>query len=168
MLELNKKENNFCEVLIVVNDSDKIKVFSELREKYIKMFEKEILKPKFVKNSRDIDGLEESIFSGYEDFETYEDFDYDNLSVETYKNKVDWYMRRSTYLYVHEAIMYSVIRRFNNIGLSEDDKVSAGRVGFMLALNTFDESKGYKFSTYAWRVIQNEIIAADNKRDKSS
>ena len=82
----------------MVNDSDKIKVFSELREKYIKMFEKEILKPKFVKNSRDIDGLEESIFSGYEDFETYEDFDYDNLSVETYKNKVDWYMRRSTYL----------------------------------------------------------------------
>lgn len=151
----------------MVNDSDKIKVFSELREKYIKMFEKEILKPKFVKNSRDIDGLEESIFSGYEDFETYEDFDYDNLSVETYKNKVDWYMRRSTYLYVHEAIMYSVIRRFNNIGLSEDDKVSAGRVGFMLALNTFDESKGYKFSTYAWRVIQNEIIAADKKRKKA-
>ena len=63
--------------------------------------------------------------------------------------------------------MYSVIRRFNNIGLSEDDKVSAGRVGFMLALNTFDESKGYKFSTYAWRVIQNEIIAADKKRKKA-
>ena len=160
MLELNKKENNFCEVLIVVNDSDKIKVFSELREKYIKMFEKEILKPKFVKNSRDIDGLEESIFSGYEDFETYEDFDYDNLSVETYKNKVDWYMRRSTYLYVHEAIMYSVIRRFNNIGLSEDDKVSAGRVGFMLALNTFDESKGYKFSTYATWWIRQAITRA--------
>ncbi|MBQ2916918.1 MAG: sigma-70 family RNA polymerase sigma factor [Clostridia bacterium] len=39
-----------------------------------------------------------------------------------------------------------------------DDYVSIGNIGLIKAANTFDESKGIKFSTYASRCITNEIF----------
>lgn len=40
----------------------------------------------------------------------------------------------------------------------KDDIVSEGTVGLIKAARNFDESKGYKFATYAARCIRNEML----------
>ena len=53
-----------------------------------------------------------------------------------------------------------------SIGLSEldDDLFSTGIVGLIKAINSFDFEKGFKFSTYATRVIRNEILMTFRKK----
>lgn len=50
-----------------------------------------------------------------------------------------------------------------------DDLKSTGLFGLVKAANTFDKTKGYAFSSYAYRVIENEIrmlIRRENKNLK--
>lgn len=55
-------------------------------------------------------------------------------------------------------LIHYVARRFHNTGLSYDELVSIGSVGYTKALNTYDSNKGAKFSTYAVTCIKNEIL----------
>ena len=55
------------------------------------------------------------------------------------------------------ALVHSVARRFRNRGADYEDIFQAGCLGLIKAVDGFDETKGFKFSTYAIPVIMGEI-----------
>lgn len=54
-------------------------------------------------------------------------------------------------------LIKSIIRRFKNKGVEYDDLYQIASVGFLKAINNFDESFGVKFSTYSVPMIIGEI-----------
>jgi len=54
-------------------------------------------------------------------------------------------------------LIKSIIRRFKNKGVEYDDLYQIASIGFLKAINNFDESFGVKFSTYAVPMIIGEI-----------
>lgn len=65
-------------------------------------------------------------------------------------------------------MVYSVAHKLQNkYNLSEEiyeECVSIGMVGAVKALNTFDVTKGFAFSTYASKCIHNEIFMSNRKQ----
>jgi len=51
-----------------------------------------------------------------------------------------------------------------NLSVYDDDLYAIGIVGLLKSVNTFDEEKGYKFSTYAMRIVRNEILMTFRKK----
>ena len=54
-------------------------------------------------------------------------------------------------------LIKSIIRRFYNKGVEYDDLYQIGCIGFLKAINNFDESFGVKFSTYTVPMVIGEI-----------
>lgn len=63
-------------------------------------------------------------------------------------------------------LVHYFVRKYNDGKYNYDDLVSAGNVGFTQAINTFDESKGVKFATYASRCIINQLFMFMRKEKK--
>ena len=57
----------------------------------------------------------------------------------------------------NSGLIWSVARRFFGKGLDPDDLYQLGCVGFLKAIEGFDENYGTKFSTYAVPKISGEI-----------
>lgn len=57
----------------------------------------------------------------------------------------------------NSGLIWSVVRRFFGRGVESDDLYQLGCVGFLKAVNGFDESYGTQFSTYAVPKICGEI-----------
>ena len=57
----------------------------------------------------------------------------------------------------HLGLVHSCCKRFAGKGIEYDELYSAGCLGLSKAINKFDESLGYQFSTYAFPVIMGEI-----------
>ena len=57
----------------------------------------------------------------------------------------------------NSGLIWSVVRRFYGRGVENDDLFQLGCVGFLKALQTFDEDYGTRFSTYAVPKISGEI-----------
>lgn len=55
-------------------------------------------------------------------------------------------------------VLYLVNNKFKSIEYDKKDLVSIGNIGLIKAVKTFDKSKKVKFSTYATRCINNEIL----------
>ena len=55
------------------------------------------------------------------------------------------------------GLVHSIANRFRNRGADYDDLFQAGCVGLIKAVDNFDESMGFAFSTYAVPVIMGEI-----------
>ena len=55
------------------------------------------------------------------------------------------------------GLVHSIAKRFSGRGEEYDDLYQAGCVGLIKAVDNFDESKGFLFSTYAVPVIMGEI-----------
>ena len=55
------------------------------------------------------------------------------------------------------GLVHSIANRFRGRGAEYDDLFQAGCVGLIKAVDNFDESKGFAFSTYAVPVIMGEI-----------
>ncbi len=55
------------------------------------------------------------------------------------------------------GLVHSIAKRFNNRGIEYEDVFQAGCLGLIKAVDNYDESKGYMFSTYAVPVIMGEI-----------
>lgn len=57
----------------------------------------------------------------------------------------------------NSLLIKSVIRRFKNKGVEYEDLYQLGSIGFLKAINNFDESFGVRFSTYAVPMIIGEV-----------
>ena len=55
------------------------------------------------------------------------------------------------------GLVHSICRRFTGRGIEYDDLYQAGCIGLVKAVDAFDESKGFAFSTYAVPVIMGEV-----------
>ena len=55
------------------------------------------------------------------------------------------------------GLVYFIIRKYYPTLASNEDVIQEGMVGLVKAANTFDESKGVKFSTYATMCIINTV-----------
>ena len=55
------------------------------------------------------------------------------------------------------GLVHSVANKFRGRGADYDDLFQAGCVGLIKAVDNFDETKGFAFSTYAVPVIMGEI-----------
>lgn len=142
-------------------------ICDELVEKYYHDNEAQLDKKVAKKNNLTRTGLRNAIASGVDDLTRCEP---DALSYSSFKFKrqLEWYIRRATYYYLNEPLTYRVVRSFSNLKLPYEDKLSAVRVGFINALNKFNPDRGIQFSTYAYRVMQNEVIATNNKYKRST
>jgi len=60
-------------------------------------------------------------------------------------------------LEANSGLIWSVVRRFYGRGVDGDDLYQLGCLGFLKALQTFDEDYGTRFSTYAVPKISGEI-----------
>ena len=63
-------------------------------------------------------------------------------------------------LIVHNIrlVLYEVIHRFEKVDYDKRELVSIGIIGLVKAINTYDISKKIKFSTFATKCIDNEIL----------
>lgn len=66
-------------------------------------------------------------------------------------------MQRNELIEQNLRLVHACAHRFEGKGIDYDDLYSAGCVGLVKAVDHFDESKGYKLSTYAVPVILGEI-----------
>lgn len=55
------------------------------------------------------------------------------------------------------GLVHSIANRFRSRGAEYDDLFQAGCLGLVKAVDNFDDSKGFQFSTYAVPVIMGEI-----------
>ena len=55
------------------------------------------------------------------------------------------------------GLVHSIAKRFTGRGADYEDLFQSGCVGLIKAVDNFDESKGFAFSTYAVPVIMGEI-----------
>lgn len=59
-----------------------------------------------------------------------------------------------------------IAKKFDNIGISFDERISVGAIGLIKAVNSFDPDKNIKLATYAARCIENEILMAIRKANQ--
>lgn len=58
----------------------------------------------------------------------------------------------------NQNLVYSIVHKYFKIPYLIDDITQCGMMGLHIATQTFDKNKGFKFSTYAYVCIRNEII----------
>lgn len=66
----------------------------------------------------------------------------------------------------NQGIVFSVMKNLR-ISLTDEDMFQTGTIGLLKAINTFDTSKGYQFSTYAFPIVRNELLMAFRKSKRS-
>lgn len=64
---------------------------------------------------------------------------------------------KETLIIQNSPLIKSVIKKYLNKGIEFEDLFQLGSLGFLKAINNFDESFGVKFSTYAVPMISGEI-----------
>lgn len=65
-------------------------------------------------------------------------------------------------------LVVHVTKKYNNSKHDPDDLISIGTIGLIKAINTFDESKGARLSSYASRCIENEVLMHFRNSKKTS
>lgn len=70
----------------------------------------------------------------------------------------DQQAREKIVLHNIRLVLKQVARKYNSVECDKRDLVSLGNIGLIKAVNTFDISKKFEFSTYAMRCIDNEIL----------
>jgi RNA polymerase sporulation-specific sigma factor len=60
------------------------------------------------------------------------------------------------------ALVARTLRLYSRLpgGLDREDLESCGRIGLVVAVRTYDATRGVAFSTYAYKCIQNQIVGA--------
>lgn len=65
-----------------------------------------------------------------------------------------------------EKLVKYMAKRFMNTGISEDELISIAYEGYVKALNMYKKNKKTKFSTYACKCMENEILCFLRKEKK--
>ena len=65
--------------------------------------------------------------------------------------------KRSQVIEENIGLVHSVAKRFKGRGVDYEDLFQSGCIGLIKAVDNFDETKGFQFSTYAVPVIMGEI-----------
>lgn len=60
-----------------------------------------------------------------------------------------------------------IARKFESSGIAVEDIISIGTIGLIKAVNSFDNTKQARFSTYASRCIDNEVRMSFRKQKKA-
>lgn len=60
--------------------------------------------------------------------------------------------------------LVGIVMKRLNLDLQDEDLFQTGVTGLIIAINTFDYSKGYTFSAYATSVVRNEILNSFKKK----
>lgn len=63
---------------------------------------------------------------------------------------------------------HMIANRYRSMNLEFDDIVSVAYVGLVRAANAFDPDRGFKFTTFAAKVITNEILYYARRQKKTS
>ena len=61
-----------------------------------------------------------------------------------------------------------IIKKYYSSSDEQDDLISIGTIGLIKAVNSFDNTKGIKFATYASKCIENEILMYYRSKRKCS
>ena len=82
-----------------------------------------------------------------------------------------WSTCRSEYakeqmILTNYRIVFSIMKRLG-IPAFDEDMFQVGVIGLLNAIDTFDVSKCYQFSTYAFPIVRNELLMELRKRRKS-
>ncbi len=64
---------------------------------------------------------------------------------------------RQEYIEQNLPLVHSICKRFTGRGIEYDDLYQAGCIGLIKAVDAFDETRGFAFSTYAVPVIMGEV-----------
>ncbi len=80
--------------------------------------------------------------------------------------KGDSHAREELILHNIKLVIYRVESRFSKFPFDKEEMFSAGVIGLIKSIDTFDIEKGYEFSTYAVRCIDNEILMFTKKESK--
>ncbi len=76
-------------------------------------------------------------------------------------------MSHSNLIDQNVGLVYSIAGKFcRPSSMYFDDYISVGMEGLWVASDTFDESLGHKFSTYAYRCIRNAVSSCAKKNSK--
>lgn len=79
-----------------------------------------------------------------------------------------WKMERSEYakeqLILTNTGMVGIVLKSLNLPVYDEDLQSIGIIGLIKAVKSYDTERGFKFSTYATRVIRNEILMSLQKK----
>ncbi len=70
---------------------------------------------------------------------------------------VDTRLNREEFIEQNLPLVHSICKRFVGRGIEYDDLYQAGCIGLIKAVDAFDSSKGFAFSTYAVPVIMGEV-----------
>ena len=75
---------------------------------------------------------------------------------------------RQTLIEHNLRLVVYIARRFENTGINIEDLISIGTIGLIKAVESYDLGKKTKFSTYASRCIENEILMYFRGRKKTA
>ncbi len=79
-----------------------------------------------------------------------------------------WIAERSEYakeqVVLNNIGMVGIVLKSLNLNLLDEDLFSAGLIGVVKAVNTFNPDKGFTFSAYATPIIRNEILMTFRKK----
>lgn len=67
-----------------------------------------------------------------------------------------------------EYLLYHIAYKFLNPKMELEDLVQVGWIGYMQAKQSYDTTKGVKFSTYLYRVVKNLLITQSRKEEKDA
>lgn len=65
-------------------------------------------------------------------------------------------------------LVVHIVKKYRNSAEEQEELISIGTFGLIKAVNTFDYEKGAKFSTYASRCVENEILMHFRSMKKST
>ncbi len=75
---------------------------------------------------------------------------------------------RNTLIEHNLRLVAHIVKKYSNIPCDSDDLVSIGTIGLIKAIDSFDNSKNTKLSSYASRCIENEILMYFRSRRKNA
>lgn len=75
---------------------------------------------------------------------------------------------RDTLIAHNLRLVAHIIKKYCSGNTDQEDLISIGTIGLIKAVNTFDQSKGIRLSSYAARCIENEILMYFRSTKKSA